>query len=204
MLQHTAAKAGRPVEETKKEDVLGNVSSPFDSTLVYSDAAEEARRNGDFEEAGFLYLKTINLRRKKFGSSNAAIAPTLVKYAEVLRMVFKYKDAKKALDEALAISMTAYGAEHNATTEALNNLGQINRLLGNHDEAEALLIEALQLRRKLCGDYHVLTAATLNNLAELMRERGDYFQAVNYHNAAVESFMVRDVWCLVPSLFSSY
>jgi tetratricopeptide (TPR) repeat protein len=107
--------------------------------------------------------------------------------------VLHKQDAKKALDEALAITMSAYGAEHGATTEALNNLGQINRLLGNHDEAEALLIEALQLRRKLCGDYHVQTASTLNNLAELMRERGDFFQAVNYHNAAIESFMVGDV-----------
>jgi hypothetical protein len=88
---HPAAMAGRPVKETKKEDVLGNISSPFDSTLVYSDAAEEARLNGDYKEAGFLYLKSINLRRKKFGNSNVAIAPTLVKYAEVMRMEFKYK-----------------------------------------------------------------------------------------------------------------
>jgi len=187
--KHQLLMAGRPAEEEKREDRLGNVSSPFDSTLVYSDSAEEARLNGDYKESAFLYLKCINLRRKKFGSSHVAISPTLVKYAEVLRMDFKYKEAKKALDEALAITMAVYGPEHAATTEALNNLGQVNRLLGNYDEAEALLIEALQLRRKLFGDYHVLTASTLNNLAELMRERGDYFQAVNYHNAAVESFM---------------
>eukprot|EP00605_Chrysophyceae_sp_TOSAG23-4_P001580 GSChrysophyteH1.ASY1.ANO1.1735.1 assembled CDS len=111
-----------------------------------------------------------------------------MKYAEVLRMQFKYKEAKKAIDEALAINMAAYGAEHGATAESLNNLGQIHRLLGNYDESEALLMEALQLRRKLFGDYHMLTGATLNNLAELNREKGDFFEAINYHNASIESF----------------
>ena len=180
--------SSKAAEDASPEHKIGNVSSPFDSTLVYHDSAEEARLNGDYKEAEYLFLKSINLRRQKFGKNNVAIVPGLVKYAEALRMQFKYKEAQKALDEALAITMGAYGAEHAATTEAMNNLGQIHRLLGNHDEAEALLIEALQFRRKLFGDFHQLTASTLNNLAELMRERGDFFRAINYHNAAIEAF----------------
>jgi tetratricopeptide (TPR) repeat protein len=54
--------------------------------------------------------------------------------------------------------------------------------------AESLLLEALTLRRELNGDYHLLTASTLNNLAEVKREGEQYFEAINYHNAAIESF----------------
>ena len=37
-----------------------------------------------------------------------------MKYSEVLRVQFKYVEAKKALDEVLAINMSAYGSDHAA------------------------------------------------------------------------------------------
>ena len=160
----------------------------MDSTLIYMDQAEEARIGGDFQEAAFLLLKAINLRRKKFGNNSTAVSQVLMKYSEVLRVQFKYIEARKVLDEVLAINMSAYGSDHARTCDSLNALGQIHRLLGNHDEAEALLLEGLQIRRRLFGDHHVATASSLNNLAELSRERGDYFQAINYHKRSIEAF----------------
>lgn len=169
-------------------EVIGGIGSALDSTLVYMDQAEEARIQGDFKEAGFLLLKAINLRRKKFGANSTASAQVLGKYAEILRVQFKYAEAREVLDEVLAINMAAYGADSQQTCDALNSLGQIHRLLGNLDESESLLLEAFQIRRKMLGDHHVATASSLNNLAELSRERGDYFQAINYHNRAIEAF----------------
>ena len=181
-------KEGGAADGVGENGDLPTLSSTFDSTLIYSDQAEDARALGEYNEAGFLYLRSIKLRRKKFGISSPAVAQVLIRYGELLRMHLKYAEARTVVEEALAIYVQAYGPKHATVSEALNNLGQIQRLCGNLDEAEALLLEALRVRREMNGDYHLTTASTLNNLAETYRERGDFFQAINYHNATIESF----------------
>lgn len=161
---------------------------PVDSTMIYNDMAEEARLTGKLDEALPLYIKSIELRRKKFGLTSPAVCPVLINYAELLKQLTQYQDAKLVLEEALAISIKSYGKKHAAVAECINNLGQVLRLLNVIDKAESLLLEALQLRRELFSDIDELVAATLNNLAELYREKGDYLQAINYHKIAIEAF----------------
>lgn len=57
----------------------------MDSTMVYSDMAEELRLGGDLEQAQPLYIKSIALRREKFGYESPALPPVLLNYAELLR-----------------------------------------------------------------------------------------------------------------------
>ena len=57
----------------------------MDSTMVYSDMAEELRLGGDLEQAQPLYVKSIALRREKFGYESPALPPVLLNYAELLR-----------------------------------------------------------------------------------------------------------------------
>lgn len=161
---------------------------PVDSTLIYNDMAEEARLSGKLEEALPLYIKSIELRRKKFGVTSPAVCPVLINYSELLKQLTRFEEAKVVLEEALAINIKSYGKKHATVAESLNNLGQIFRLLGVVEKGEALLLEALQLRRELFGDIDELVAGTLNNLAELYREKGDYLQAINYHKLAIEAF----------------
>lgn len=177
----TPAAPGDPVP-------LPTLSSNMDSTLIYSDLAERDRAAGNYKDAAMLYTKSIKLRREKFGDTSAAVGQVLLKYGETLRLSLKYAEAKTAIDEALSIYMQLYGPKHVAVTEALNAAGQIQRLLGHLQEAEALLLESLQLRREMHGDLHVSTASSLNNLAEVCREKEDFFQAINYHNLAIEAF----------------
>ena len=160
----------------------------IDSTLVYHDVAESLRLKGDLDGALPYYQKTIELRRAKFGVASTAISPVLVNYAELLRQLERYEDAKAALDEALTINVRYNGKRHEATAEIINNLGMICRYLGDLESGEALLLEALSLRRELFGDLDVSVGATLNNVAELYRERGDFFQAINFHNLSIEAF----------------
>ena len=167
---------------------LPTLSSGMDSTLIYADLAETERAAGNYKEACVLYMKSLKLRRAKFGDVSAPVAQVLSKYADVLRLSLKYGQSKFASEEALAIYMHLFGPKHVQVTEAMNSLGQVQRLLGNLQESEALLLEALQIRREMHGDYHVNTASSLNNLAEVCREKEDFFQAINYHNASIEAF----------------
>lgn len=57
----------------------------MDSTMVYNDMAEELRLGGDLEQAQPLYIKSIALRREKFGYESPALPPVLLNYAELLR-----------------------------------------------------------------------------------------------------------------------
>ena len=170
------------------DDQAPTLSSAMDSTLIYADLAETERVAGNYKDASLLYLKSLKLRRSKFGDVSAPVAQVLVKYGDILRLSLKYNESKAAIEEALAIYMHIFGPKHVQTTEAMNNLGQMQRLLGSLEEAEALLLESLNIRREMHGDFHVSTASSLNNLAEVCREKEDFFQAINYHNAAIDAF----------------
>ena len=98
---------------------------PTDSTLIYNDMAENARLKGKFDEAIPLYLKSIYLRRRKFGDESPALCPVLVNYAEVLKHLEKYEEAQIVLEEAVAINMKVFGKKHENFAESINNLGQI-------------------------------------------------------------------------------
>lgn len=160
----------------------------MDSTLIYHDMAEQARLEGDLEKAQPLYIKSIELRRKKFGVSNPALSPVLLNYAELLRQKGNYDAAKAVLSEALTININTYGKTHRSTAEVMNNLGLVCRLLGELDRAEQALLEALKIRRGIFGDLDLTVGATLNNLAELYREKEHYQEAINYHNLAIQAF----------------
>lgn len=160
----------------------------MDSTLIYHDMAEQARLEGDLEKAQPLYIKSIELRRRKFGVASPALPPVLMNYAELLRQKGSYEAAKAVLSEALAINIATYGKQHRSTAETMNNLGLVLRLLGELDRAEQALTEALKIRRGLFGDIDLNVGATLNNLAELYREKEQYQEAISYHNLAIQAF----------------
>lgn len=160
----------------------------MDSTLIYHDMAEQARLEGDLEKAQPLYIKSIELRRKKFGITSPALPPVLMNYAELLRQKGSYEAAKSVLSEALTINVATYGKAHRSSAEAMNNLGLVLRMLGELDRAEQALTEALKIRRGLFGDIDLNVGATLNNLAELYREKEQYQEAISYHNLAVQAF----------------
>ena len=160
----------------------------MDSTLIYHDMAEQARLEGDLDRAQPLYIKSIELRRKKFGVASPALPPVLMNYAELLRQKGSYEAAKAVLSEALTINIATYGKPHRSTAEAMNNLGLVLRLLGELDRAEQALTEALKIRRGLFGDIDLNVGATLNNLAELYREKQQYQEAISYHNMAIQAF----------------
>lgn len=146
----------------------------MDSTLIYNDIAEEFRLDGDLDKAQPLYVRSIELRRKKFGNDSPALSQVLLNYAELLRQQSNFEAAKVVLEEALAINMKAFGIQHRQTADVLNNLGQIYRFLGNLNRSKQLLIEALKVRKTLFGDFDLSVGACLNNLAELYREMQDY------------------------------
>lgn len=160
----------------------------LDSTLIYSDLAEDARTRGNYLVAQPLYEKALQLRRIKYGDISAPVIQSLLTYAQFLRDRAQYMDCKYVLEEALASSVALHGQEHITVADCNNSLGQIVRLLGDLVGSEAYYQKALMLRRKLLGDFHVNVAGTLNNLAELYSETGDYMLAIQYHKAAIEIF----------------
>lgn len=112
-----------------------------DSTLVYSDLAEEARLKGKFEEAIRLYLFSINLRRKKFGDKNPALTSVLLHYSDLLQQCENFSEAKSVLEEALAINLHAYGRRHPAVAQVLNELGLVHMRL----EGKVLLTRTIDM-----------------------------------------------------------
>ena len=160
----------------------------MDSTLIYHDMAEQARLEGDFEKAQPLYMKSIELRRQKFGSTSPALSPVLLNYAELLRLQGNNEVAKVILQEALTININHYGKTHSNTADVMNALGLVCRQLGELEYAEEIFLQTLKIRRGLFGDIDLAVGATLNNIAELYREKKEYPDAISYHNLAIKAF----------------
>jgi tetratricopeptide (TPR) repeat protein len=177
--------SGKVVENAPQRKMS---SDDMDSTLIYHDMAEQARLEGDLDKAQPLYVKSIELRRKKFGVTSPALSPVLLNYAELLRMKGNYEAAKAVLSEALTINIATYGKNHRSSAEVMNSLGLVCRHLGELDRAEQVLLEALKIRRGIFGDLDLTVGASLNNLAELYREKQQYQDAINYHQLAITAF----------------
>ena len=179
----TSGEQGSVVSQQRKLS-----SDDMDSTLIYHDMAEQARLEGDLEKAQPLYIKSIELRRHKFGVSSPALAPVLLNYAELLRQRGSYEAAKAVLSEALTITINTYGKTHRSTADVMNSMGLVCRYLGELERSEQALLEALKIRRGIFGDIDLTVGASLNNLAELYREKQQYQDAISYHNLAITAF----------------
>ena len=179
---------GTPMTVSHEHRTNITKENSIDSTLVYSDIADEARINGDYEEAQRMYLKALELRRKKYGPKSAALTPVLLSYGEMLRLDGNLRKAKNVFQEALDINLETYGKHSEYVAEVYNNLGQLYKQLGDLNEADTVLLEALRIRRLNFGEYHPAIGSTLNNLAEIARERLDFITSLSYHATAVEAF----------------
>ena len=76
----------------------------MDSTLIYNDVAGDALARFDFDTADDLYMRSITLRRKKFGHKSPAVSKVLINYAESKRLQGELDEAEGLRREASLIN----------------------------------------------------------------------------------------------------
>lgn len=114
----------------------------------------------------------------------AALVPLVSSSAYRLRDLGNMAEAKSTLENALNMSIVAFGEDNPNTATILNNLGGILHDLGDLNAAKAAYERALKIDEMIFGPHHPNVAVLINNLGTVYSSIGDLSSAkVAYERA---------------------
>jgi tetratricopeptide (TPR) repeat protein len=104
-------------------------------------------------------------------------ARTLALAGAVCRIQGEYARAESDLEQALAISVAAFGEASEEAAEARNNLGVLYKYCGRFDEGLKLYSHALGPIIAIHGHTSLATATVYHNIGGILHARGDFAAA---------------------------
>jgi eukaryotic-like serine/threonine-protein kinase len=141
--------------------------------LAYLLDDQPARR----AEAGPLYQRGLEIRRRVFGDAHPMTAYALADVAHYEADNGQTAQAVAAARQYLVLLRRAYGAEHPVIATALDQVAAIMQKAGRLVEAESLYRQALELERRIRKADHSDIAGHEANLARLLMDRRRYGEA---------------------------
>jgi tetratricopeptide (TPR) repeat protein len=157
----------------------------IESTLIYAEAGEVARKKGDFENASLYYSKALLYRRAKFGETSEVIPYLLTNYAEIQVMQGKLSEAKALFNEALPLVEKLCGRVSQDIVKLFRKLALLHFKQNDLIIAEKLLRESIGILQSLYNGEHPDVPYLLNDLAEVYCNMQEYGKAIEYHEAAI-------------------
>ncbi|CAB1106731.1 unnamed protein product [Ectocarpus sp. CCAP 1310/34] len=143
---------------------------PIDSGVL-NNRALLLKAQGNYDEAGKLYERSLAIREKALGPDHPDVAQSLNNWALLLESQGKYDQAGPLYDRSLAIREKVQGPDHPAVALTLNNRAGLLKAQGNYDEAGKLYERSLAIREKALGPDHPDVAQSLNNWALLLESQ---------------------------------
>ncbi len=183
------AAAKRMVEE---EDVDGKRLAQ-----VLSDLGYFLEDRGDLRTAEAVYGVSVDMKKRFFGRTTAAVAIGLGGRALVLAELGRFEEAEADYRESLAVRLEVYGQGTVEVARAQNNLAALLRDAGALDagrraaawsEAEQLFRDSLATRAALSGPDDPTVAGASNNLAVLLQMHGQLAEAGALYDDALRVF----------------
>lgn len=135
--------------------------------------AKQLQRSGNYKEALYLALQSLQIRYQEQGPEHADTAAALTTAGLLYLELGAWAEALPLLQRALQIRFKALGVSHAETAASLNHLAEVYRQQGALDDAYPLLQRSRQIREKALGPEHPDTAASLTALALYHRDKGE-------------------------------
>jgi CHAT domain-containing protein len=129
------------------------------------------QRAGKYTQSEALFVKGLDVLRRKPGVNHPAYSASLVAYAFLQADMGHYSSAEKLYDESGKLLLEQLGEQHPYYATYLNNRAALYTALGNLTVAEADNRKALELKRKIYGPGALTVGASLRNLAHLVSLR---------------------------------
>ncbi|CAN0212696.1 unnamed protein product [Ectocarpus sp. 6 AP-2014] len=139
--------------------------------------AHVLEKQGKYEEAEPLYVRSLAINEKALGRDHPAVATILNNLAGLLHSQGKYEEAEPLYVRSLAINEKALGPDHPAVAAILNDLAGLLHSQGKYEKAELLYVRSLAINEKVYGADHPAVATSLNNWAGLLRAQAKYEEA---------------------------
>jgi hypothetical protein len=154
----------------------------------YNKVALNLGAQGKSLEAGLLYRKVLDIRRRALGEGHPDTAQSYNNVARNLDKQGRYAEAGPLYQKALDIFRQALGEGHPATAITYNNFAANLGSQGKYAEAGPLYRKALDIFRRALGEDHALTATSYNNVAFNLSAQGKYAEAGPLYRKAL------DIW----------
>src|SRR6266487_2226066 len=138
-------------------------------------------KNGEYIEAGNLYVQIIGIQCQIFGRDHPSVATTLNNIAIVFKEMENYNRARLCFVHALNIFKKIEGINSLDYAITLNNIG-----LMYDEDAENCLIESLKIVQGLGGKLEIVCKFQ-HNLAALYVEKGLTDSALEFAKKAIET-----------------
>jgi tetratricopeptide (TPR) repeat protein len=153
-----------------------------DVANLLNDLAEIERERENLAEALALVERAgsiENVLGECFSGNDAARIRirTLSIAGDILRIQGDYAQAECDLEQALAISVAAFGEASEEAAEARNNLGVLYKYLGRFEEGLKLYSHALQPIIAIHGHTSLATATVYHNIGGILHARGNFVAA---------------------------
>ena len=169
ILDNTAERTGRDLKD--QPEVAAELLSTIGETYL---------QLFDFDRAEAMQREALRLRRTLFGETNAAVAASLTKLAQVLIMrrgAEDFRQAEAMTRQALAIWRQLPGKEDEEVARSVSLLGAALVHQGKLAEAESRYREALAMFRRVLGNEQAPVASVLHNLGGLLRSQRKFGEA---------------------------
>lgn len=154
---------------------------------VMSSVARLQRILGNLGDAESLYLETIELAERFYGSETIELATLLNDLAVVYKYAARLDDAERLYLRALPI-VAAKRSQHVDVATVWHNLAGIEHVRRRFDLGETYARRAVWIRQTALGADHVEVAKDIAALAALVQEQHRYDEAEALYNRCIRVF----------------
>ncbi|MDX1623787.1 MAG: CHAT domain-containing tetratricopeptide repeat protein [Gemmatimonadota bacterium] len=130
----------------------------------------------EWEEAGRLHQRALELKRSSFGPRDESVAACLTALGHIRYKQGRIERAEQLLENAISI-LEAGEADSLVYARALNGLGRVRYEQWRFSEAQDLFERSLQIRREMLPPDHRDIAEGINDLAAVQQALGRLTEA---------------------------
>lgn len=164
-------------------DEFGEVHADVAGTL--NTMAILARRQGRYDVAETLYLRSLSIREQVFGPRHQMVSGSLNNLGLLYYYNGRLEEAETMLRRSLDIKEEVLAPNHPYIALGYNNLGNVMADRGDFEEAERFYSRGLEIREEVSGEMHPDTAAAVNNLGLLYLEWNRLDEAERFTHRAL-------------------
>lgn len=157
-------------EQASLTDDIGYIKTISNQGLLYASM-------GRFTQAEGFTAEALDLRKQKFGDTNAGVAASLNNYGVLKYNMARYNEAEKDFESALAIIKAKNLDKAMPYAIMLNNQAMLFQSIGRFEEADKILKDAIAVAEKLQNSKSRNHLKFLSNLALLYQQMGKYNEA---------------------------
>ncbi len=155
-----------------------------DSSRVYNNLGIESYNSGDFERAGALFLRSLDIKRQAQGDLSSDMANTYSNLGAVSRRLNQRDEAMQYYDTAGYIFINNHGPDYARLGAVYQNQGNILRDQMDYNSALSYYYNALRIF--LANGREDWAATLYNNLGIVYTRTGEREPAMEYFSRSID------------------